>query len=44
MMSAVLARFFAMYTSINSFVQLGVNRGDEVWKQWEPMSGRQLVL
>lgn len=44
MMSAVLARFFAMYTSINSFVQLGVKRGDEVWKQWDPMSGRQLVL
>jgi type VI secretion system protein ImpG len=44
LMSAVLARFFAMYTSINSFVRLGVRRGDEVWKQWEPMSGRQLVL
>ena len=44
MMSAVLARFFAMYTSINSFVRLAVRRGDEVWKQWEPMSGRQLAL
>jgi type VI secretion system protein ImpG len=44
LMSAVLARFFAMYTSINSFVRLGVRRGDETWKQWEPMSGRQLVL
>lgn len=44
LMSAVLARFFALYTSVNSFVQLGVHRGDEVWKQWEPMSGRQLVL
>ncbi len=44
MMSAVLARFFAMYTSINSFVRLEVRRGDETWKQWEPMSGRQLVL
>jgi type VI secretion system protein ImpG len=44
LMSAVLARFFAMYTSINSFVRLGVRRGDEIWKQWEPMSGRQLVL
>jgi type VI secretion system protein ImpG len=44
LMSAVLARFFAMYTSINSFVRLRVRRGDEVWKQWEPMSGRQLVL
>lgn len=44
MLSAVLARFFAMYTSVNSFVQLDVQRGDEVWKQWKPMSGRQLVL
>jgi type VI secretion system protein ImpG len=44
MLSAVLARFFAMYTSVNSFVQLGVQRGDEVWKQWKPMSGRQVML
>ena len=44
LLSAVLARFFAMYTSINSFVQLEVKRGDEIWKHWEPMSGRQLVL
>lgn len=44
LMSAVLARFFAMYTSVNSFVQLRVYRGDEIWKQWDPMSGRQLVL
>jgi type VI secretion system protein ImpG len=44
MLSAVLARFFAMYTSINSFVQLGVKRGDEVWKLWQPMSGSQWVL
>jgi type VI secretion system protein ImpG len=44
MMSAALARFFAMYTSVNSFVQLRVNRGEEVWKQWNPMSGRQQVL
>ncbi len=44
MLSAVLARFFALYTSVNSFVQLSVHRGDEVWKQWKPMSGRQQVL
>jgi type VI secretion system protein ImpG len=44
MMSAVLARFFAMYTSVNSFVRLVVRRGDEVRKQWEPMTGRQVVL
>ena len=23
---------------------LAVRRGDEVWKQWEPMSGRQPIL
>jgi type VI secretion system protein ImpG len=44
LMAAVLARFFAMYTTINSFVRLAVRRGDEVWKQWEPMSGRQPIL
>ena len=44
MMSAVLARFFAMYTSVNSFVRLAVRHGEEVRKQWEPMTGRQVVL
>lgn len=44
MLAAVLARFFAMYTSVNSFVRLAAYRGDEIWKQWEPISGRQLVL
>lgn len=44
MMSAVLARFFAMYTSVNSFVQLAVRHGDEIRKRWDPMTGRQVVL
>nr|WP_093058320.1 type VI secretion system baseplate subunit TssF [Variovorax sp. YR634] len=44
MMSAVLARFFAMYTSVNSFVRLVVRNGEEVRKQWAPMTGRQVVL
>lgn len=44
MMSAVLARFFALYTSVNSFVRLVVRQGDEVRKQWDPMTGRQVVL
>jgi len=44
LLAAVLARFFAMYTTINSFVRVAVRRGDEVWKQWEPMSGRQAIL
>jgi type VI secretion system protein ImpG len=44
MLSAVLARFFAMYTSLNSFVRLVVRGGDEIRKQWDPMTGRQVVL
>lgn len=44
LMSAVLAHFFAMYTAMNSFVRVAAVRGGEVRKQWEPMSGRQLVL
>ena len=44
MLSAVLARFFALYTSVNSFVRLSVRRGDEIWKEWEPMTGRQVLL
>lgn len=44
LMGAVLARFFAMYTSVNSFVRLVVRRGDETWKSWEPMTGCQQLL
>lgn len=44
LLGAVLARFFAMYTSVNSFVRLVVRRGDEVWKQWAPMTGHQQSL
>jgi type VI secretion system protein ImpG len=44
LMGAVLARFFAMYTSVNSFVRLVVRRGDETWKQWAPMTGSQQTL
>ncbi|WP_295853086.1 type VI secretion system baseplate subunit TssF [uncultured Xylophilus sp.] len=44
LMAAVLARFFALYTSVNAFVRLSVRQGDETRKQWEPMTGRQTVL
>lgn len=44
MLSAVLARFFAMHTSVNSFVRLAVRSGEEIRKQWAPMTGRQVVL
>ncbi len=44
LMAAVLSRFFAQYTSINSFTRVVVNRNGEEWKRWEPMTGRQPVL
>lgn len=43
---AVLQRFFAMYTSINSFTQLVVRstKRERIWKRWPPMAGEQTVL
>ena len=43
-LAGVLARFFALYTSVNSFVRLGVTRDGEPWMQWPPMSGRQCLI
>lgn len=42
--SAVLAQFFALYTTVNSFVELGVWRGDECLVQWKPMAGAQELV
>jgi type VI secretion system protein ImpG len=42
--SAVLAHFFALYTTVNAFVELGIWRGDECLVQWPPMSGTQELL
>ncbi|MGI4984948.1 MAG: type VI secretion system baseplate subunit TssF [Janthinobacterium lividum] len=44
LLAAILARFFAMYTSINSFARLIARRGDETWNHWDAMSGRQRLL
>ncbi len=44
MLAAVLNRFFALYTSVNSFTRVVVKRGEEEWKRWQPMTGRQPVL
>ncbi len=44
LLAAVLNRFFAQYTSINSFTRVVVKRDEEEWKRWEPMTGRQPVL
>ena len=42
--SAVLAHFFALYTTVNSFVELGVWRGEECLVQWKPMAGAQELV
>jgi type VI secretion system protein ImpG len=44
LLGAVLSHFFALYTSVNSFTQVVLLRGDEEWKTWEPMTGWQQVL
>jgi len=44
LMAAVLARFFALYTTVNSFVRVRVERNGEVWHEWPAMSGRQWVI
>lgn len=44
LLAAVLNRFFAQYTSVNSFTQVVVKRDVEEWKRWEPMTGRQPVI
>jgi type VI secretion system protein ImpG len=43
-LAGVLSRFFALYTSANSFVRLSVHRGGEPWMQWPAMSGRQCLI
>lgn len=42
--SAVLAHFFALYTTVNSFVELGLWRGDECIVRWKPMAGAQELV
>jgi len=44
LLAAVLARFFALYTTVNSFVRLTARRNGEDWKRWEPMCGHQHLL
>jgi type VI secretion system protein ImpG len=44
LLASVLSRFFALYTSVNSFVRLSVERGGETWTQWPAMSGRQCLV
>jgi type VI secretion system protein ImpG len=44
--SSVLAHFFGLYTTINSFVEVTVKstRREGIWKKWPPIAGAQELL
>ena len=46
LLSAVLDRFFGLYTTVNSFTQLTVTsfQRSGVWKAWPPRIGSRQVL
>jgi len=44
LLASMLARFFALYTTANSFVRLSVQRSGETWMEWPPMAGRQMLI
>lgn len=44
LMGSVLARFFALYTTANSFVRLRALSGEEIRRQWPAMAGRQCLI
>lgn len=43
-LASVLSRFFALYTSANSFIRLTLRQGNETVKRWPAMSGRQCLV
>lgn len=44
MFASVLARFFALYTTANSYTRLGLLRNGEVRRLWSPMAGWQCLI
>lgn len=44
LLCAVLARFLALHTTVNSFVRLSVRRRHEIWHQWPPLTGHQALI
>lgn len=46
LLSAVLSRFFALYSSVNSFTQLVIKskQKEGIWKIWPPMAGEKIIL
>lgn len=43
-LASVLSRFFALYTTANSFVRLTLRQRGETVKRWPAMSGRQCLI
>jgi type VI secretion system protein ImpG len=43
-LASVLARFFALYTSANSFVRLSLQQSGETVMRWPAMTGRQCLI
>jgi type VI secretion system protein ImpG len=46
LLAAVLARFFALYTSVNSFVEVSVatKQREGIWKTWPPTAGETALI
>ena len=44
LLSAVLERFFGLYSAINSFSRLTVKTRKGVLKRWSPRAGEQILL
>lgn len=44
LLAAVLARFFSLHASINTFVELVLRHRDELWKRWGPLIGHQTLI
>ena len=46
LLGAVLHRFFALYTAVNSFIELVIRKQDQEaeWKRWPPLAGYQPVF
>ncbi len=43
-LAGVLSRFFALYTTANSFVRLSLRQGGETVRRWPPMTGTQCLV
>jgi type VI secretion system protein ImpG len=42
--AGVLARFFALYSTANSYTRVGILRNGEIWRQWPPYAGWQCLI